>query len=161
MKPIAIAAAFVLVVTPFAAAQVMTIDGTLELKVMKIERVTQWETLRAGTMETVTVAASPGHEFVRLQFGTRWLEGGSGDPCETGRGYVLAARYELRDARGGSVRGLVAEFKIPVGSPRSDCTGFTLLFRESPTGASLTTVRFKDAEMDISKVPGAKGSPGK
>ena len=159
MKPIAIAAALVLVATPFVAAQVMTIDGTLELRVMKIERVTQWKTLRAETMENVTVAASPGHEFVRLQFGTRWLEGGAGDPCETGRGYVLAPGYELRDARGGSVRGLVAEFKAPPGSSR--CTDFTVLFQESPTGASLTTVRFKDAEMDISKVPGAKGSPGK
>jgi hypothetical protein len=161
MKPVTIAAAFVLVLTRFAAAQVMTIDGKLELKVVKIDRVTQWETLRAGTMEKMTVAASPGHEFVRVQFGARWLEGASGNPCELERGYVLPTQYELRDASGGSVRSLFFTYKIPVGAPDSGCTVFTMLFQESPAGASLTTVRFIDAEVDISKVPGAKGSPGK
>jgi hypothetical protein len=140
-----------------ADAPLMTLDGKLELKVTKIERVAQWKDFQQGTMEKMTVAASAGHEFVRVHFNARWLDNASGDPCEPASGYVLPPLYTLHSVGGGSVRGLVAEYGIPVNALRSGCTGFTLIFQESPAGASLLTVRFKDVEVDISRAPGAKG----
>jgi len=154
MKQVVMLIASTFTLTALAAAQSMTIDGKLELKVTKVERVTEWEA--PGARASALTSASSGNEFAKVHFTPRWLAGASGDPCSSKTGYIEPGTYELLFGRGGSVRGMQSETSW--GPNSSGCAEFTVLFQESPAGASLTKVRVKGSEADISKLQGAQGT---
>jgi hypothetical protein len=138
--------------TSLTQAQSLTIENALELTVTKVERLTTWQPPGSDP----PVVATAGKEFVKLHLTARFLAGASDKVCD-----IRAGDYQLLDARGGKMLGMTVDYVLaPDTEWKRRCREFAVEFQESPVGADLARLRLKGAEVDISKVRGAKGGPG-
>ena len=145
--------AFLVCSASLMRAQSLTVPGTFELTVTKVERLATWQP--AGSEPPV--AATAGKEFIRLYVTARLLAGGGDNVCQ-----MSAGEFELFDTRGRRVVGMTVGYVLaPDTEWKRRCSAFTVEFEESPLGVGVVRLGFRESQGDISMVPGARSPDGR